>query len=351
VHPFTASSVTRVAALTVAAATVSVLAPAVGATPASAAGPAHTTTVRTATVHAVAARPHRVPAPRVPRHLPTAIEPMAAYVEDTTCDPRVRPGTAALAHLLARTYHAYAATGWASTYACGTDGTRSEHYDGRAIDWMVDVHDRRQHTAAEAFLRWLLGTDRHGNRFAMARRLGVMYVIYDNRMWGAWDGRWEDYDGCASTKVMHTAAYANSCHRTHMHISLSWDGAMKRTSYWTHRVDDTTDYGPCVPAGLNWAPRYHHARSTPCPQHPAPTARRHASPTAQALVTYAGAVVRRGMTGPVVGAVQAALGAPETQTFDTATVRAVRGFQHRHHLHATGGVNDPTWRALLAATH
>src|SRR5579875_1612324 len=137
-----------------------------------------------------------------------AVAPTAAFATATSL---------ARAHVpvLATTYRSYGATDWASTYTCGTDGTRSEHYDGRAIDWMVSVTDRRQHAAAKAFLAWLLATDKAGNRFAMARRLGVMYVIYDNRMWGAWDGRWEQYDGCFHHPQ---PAYANTCHRTHMHI-------------------------------------------------------------------------------------------------------------------------------------
>ena len=36
-------------------------------------------------------------------------------------------------------------------------GGRSEHKEGRAIDWMVDVRDPQQRANAEAFLGWLLG--------------------------------------------------------------------------------------------------------------------------------------------------------------------------------------------------
>src|SRR5437868_267245 len=71
------------------------------------------------------------PVPPTPRGLPAAIEPLSGYVGQVSCQPTIRPGTAKLAHLLATTYRNYNATSWASTYACGTDGTRSEHYDGR----------------------------------------------------------------------------------------------------------------------------------------------------------------------------------------------------------------------------
>lgn len=294
-----------------------------------------------------AVRPVRAPEPRTPKRLPAAIEPLAPYVEDTACDLRVRRGTRELATMLARTYHAYDGSSWASTYTCGTDGTRSEHDDGRAIDWMVDVSDPRAHAAAKAFLSWLLATDPAGNRFAMARRLGLMYVIYDNRMWGAWDGRWEDYDNC---QHLPKPQYANSCHRTHLHISLSWNGAMGRTSFWTHRVPATEDYGPCVRAGLAWAAPYRHRNPTPCRRAAGPQLPKHASATARNLAAYSGIVMHRGGSGPAVSAVQAALGVPQTGTFDLATLHAMWRFQQRHHLARTRVLRQPTWLALLAAT-
>ena len=98
----------------------------------------------------------------------------------------------------------------------------------------------------------------------MARRLGVMYVIFNNRMWGAWDGRWHDYNGC-SAKKRQAHAYDNACHRTHMHISLSWNGARGRTTFWTGRVSPT-DFGPCLRKHHKYAPKWTHVNLTGCPQ-------------------------------------------------------------------------------------
>jgi hypothetical protein len=286
------------------------------------------------------------PTPRIPAGLPTAIEPLGGYVEQVACQPKARLGTLHLARMLARTYRNYDATSYATGYACGTDGTRSEHYDGRAIDWMVNVNNARQHAAAKTFISWLLATDKAGNRFAMARRLGVMYLIYDNRMWGAWDGRWEEYNNCSHLPAR---TYANSCHRTHMHISLTWNGAMGRTSYWTGRVA-STDYGPCRLVGLNWAFRYTGRNLLPCPHLalvlPAP----HASATKKALVSFSGANLHRGSGGPAVSGVQHALDVPATAVFDARTSRAVARFQRHSRLVRTGRMNPRTWRALLAAT-
>jgi hypothetical protein len=184
--------------------------------------------------------------PTVPAHLPALIERLAPYVAQSSCMPSIQPGTAKLAHLLVTTYPGPTA---GSAYACGTNGPVSEHYEGRAIDWMVSVGNPAQFTSAKSLIAWLLATDRGGNKFAMARRLGVMYLIYNNRMWGSWSGRWEAYNDCAHQPQ---TTYDNACHRTHVHISLSWNGAMGRTSFWAaHRV--YTDFGPCRPRDLNWA--------------------------------------------------------------------------------------------------
>ncbi len=283
--------------------------------------------------------------PRTPRGLPGAIEPLTPYVEQVACDPRRRPGTTKLARLLMTTYRSAGAS-WASDYACGTDGSRSEHYDGRAIDWMVDVHDRGQHRAARSFLSWLLATDPAGNRFAMARRLGVMYVIYDNRMWGAWDGRWEPYNSCAKTPGQ---AHDNACHRTHMHISLGWNGAMGTTTFWTRRLW-ATDYGPCLARDLNWAGLRRRANPRQCPPHRTVSAARGATALKRTLVRYSGVVTRAGWTGPAVTALQLRLHVPATGQEDGRTVRAVRALQRRVHLRANGLMTGATWRALLRRT-
>jgi hypothetical protein len=198
--------------------------------------------------------------PKAPRHFSATIEDLASYVGQTSCDPHIKAGTAKLGALLTKTYPG---TYFASTYACGTDGSQSEHYEGRAIDWMVSVSDKHQRADAQAFIKWLLATDKFGNTDAMARRLGVMYIIYDNRMWGAWSGKWEDYNGCQAKK-MQASAYANACHRTHVHISLSWNGARGKTTFWTGRVF-ATDFGPCLKKGHKYAPKWTHANRTGCP--------------------------------------------------------------------------------------
>jgi len=285
-----------------------------------------------------------VVAPRTPTGLPAAIEPLAQYVEQTACSPITRTGTASLATLLRRTY---TDTTTATVYGCGTDGTRSEHYDGRAIDWMVSALDAHHLAEANAAIKWLLATDSHAHTFAMARRLGVMYLIFDNRMWGAWSGKWEEYNNC-----LHRPSHAddNACHRTHVHISLSWNGALGHTTFWGSGVH-LTDFGPCRYADLNWAQYMSHVNLIPCVLHPVVRATTGSTATKVALVRYSGSAVRNGwLGGPAVSAVQSALHLAPTGVFSLATDTAVKAFQKAHALTQSGVMNAATWRLLLAAT-
>jgi hypothetical protein len=181
-----------------------------------------------------------------------------AYVPQNDCDPTIKRGTAQLGALLSKTYPGIS---WSSTRPC--DGSVSEHHDGRAVDWMASVRVPWEHRAGRSLVSWLLASDAQGNRFAMARRLGVMYLIYNGRMWGGWDGRWEEYNGCRSKPALQSPSYDDYCHRSHVHISLTWNGAHARTTFWTGIVR-ATDYGPCPRPGQHWATKWTGVNLTPC---------------------------------------------------------------------------------------
>ena len=74
---------------------------------------------------------------------------------------------------------------------------------------------------ARKVFTWLLRADASGRRWAMARRLGVMYIIHNRRIWGSYraDEGWRPYVG-------------TNPHTDHVHFSFSWAGARKQTSYW-----------------------------------------------------------------------------------------------------------------------
>ena len=190
----------------------------------------------------------------------TGIEATAAYVPDVSCDPTAKPGATRFADLLKATYPG-TSTGIGRT--CGSDGTVSEHYDGRAIDWMTTVRTPEGRDRGDTLVSWLLATDAQGNAVANARRLGVMYIIWNDQIWGAYrpsDG-WRPYSNCATSPE---PASDTACHRDHVHISLSWEGAMAATSYWSGKVA-ARDYGPCPTSTTGWAPAYSGPNPRPCP--------------------------------------------------------------------------------------
>jgi hypothetical protein len=151
-----------------------------------------------------------------------AIEVMSPYQAQSTCNPAPKPGTVALSKLVMAAYPGSGTSGIARD--CSIGG-RSEHKEGRAWDWHVVYTNARQRAQAADFAHWLFATDPYGNRFAQARRLGVMYVIWNHKIWSSYNANagWRPYTGADP-------------HTSHMHISLSWAGALKKTSYWTGAV-------------------------------------------------------------------------------------------------------------------
>ena len=150
------------------------------------------------------------------------------YEGQAQCDPTPKPGTQKLADYIRAVYGSQE-TVWIPR-GCDVGG-QSEHKDGRAIDWMVDIRDAQERADAESFLNWLLGPDQFGVEYGNAMRLGVMYIAWNDRIWRGYDIKrgWTEMKGCFST----TGKSAdNHCHRNHIHISLTWDGASGRTSFW-----------------------------------------------------------------------------------------------------------------------
>jgi hypothetical protein len=154
------------------------------------------------------------------------LDDLAPYQPQTTCSPDAKPGVVGFQDLVLATYPA--TPSWGISRDCSIGGT-SEHKEGRAWDWGVAVSDDSEHVASHQVFNWLFGADSEGRGFAMARRLGVMYIIHNRHIWGSYRAAegWRPYVG------------ANP-HTDHTHFSFSWEGARKQTSYW----DGTpVDYG------------------------------------------------------------------------------------------------------------
>lgn len=151
------------------------------------------------------------------------MDPSHGYQAQRSCRRGARPGTRALKSLLHSVYSRGIPIGMHR--ACR--GDTSEHYDGRALDWMVNSRNRVQAAEGDAFVHWLTKRT-EGVKGGNARRLGVMYVIWRGRMWRAYAPGWRDYNGCSHGR----GGGATACHRNHVHISLTWQGARKHTSWY-----------------------------------------------------------------------------------------------------------------------
>jgi len=168
-------------------------------------------------------------APRM-RTFGPLIDDYARYRGQELCRPKPKPGVVAFERIVMRAYpHTRS---WGISRACDIGG-RSEHKEGRAWDWHVRAWVEGDRETAQDLFRWLFATDKHGNAHANARRLGVMYIQWNRRIWGAWSRRWEVYcvddrkGRCRNEdgKVVHA-------HRDHVHFSFSWPGARQNTTFW-----------------------------------------------------------------------------------------------------------------------
>jgi hypothetical protein len=160
------------------------------------------------------------------------IEP-SVYDAAKRCTPRKRrPGVAALATWL----DANARGVFWGSYRCERwgEGTASLHAENRAIDWHLDAGSRADRRAAAKLFRLLLAPDVLGNPQALARRMGVQELIWDCGYWGAGMETLRPYRACLRENgEPRRRVGATSAHRDHIHIGMSRDGAMARTSFWT----------------------------------------------------------------------------------------------------------------------
>ena len=179
-----------------------------------------------APVPATGLPPAAVPTPPLPYSATVDLAPR--YEGQDACDSSPKPGAQRLSDLIKATYGADQ-TVWIPRN-CSLGG-QSEHKEGRAVDWMVDVRDSAQRAKAETFLNWLLGPDAAGVPYGNAMRMGVMYIGWHDRMWRGYDVEkgWTELKGCFSKT---SPGMDTTCHRNHIHISLSWDGAAGLTSFW-----------------------------------------------------------------------------------------------------------------------
>ena len=160
------------------------------------------------------------------------VEDYADYQPQQHCKPRAKPGTEALARWLVHRGGGYGPI----SRRCGVGGV-SEHKEGRAFDWMLDAGRTRDQRIARAFLDVAFATDAHGNEHAKARRMGIMYIIWNDHMYSAGD-YFEREEYLSSSCKSRRKCSKTLRHRNHMHISLSRRGGRGETSWYEGRLPD-----------------------------------------------------------------------------------------------------------------
>ncbi|GAB3875481.1 peptidoglycan-binding domain-containing protein [Terrabacter terrigena] len=269
----------------------------------------------------MAATPAAAVEPPPTRPLPSGLDVYVPYQGQTICDPVARPGVLAFARLMTSHY------GMGSTALIGrTCGSGpSEHYDGRAWDWMLNVDNPAQEAVAQSVLDWLTAPDANGVQGAMARRFGIMYIIHNRKMWRAYatERGWAPYSGV-------------SPHTDHIHFSFNHDGAAGRTSWWTGVP--TRSYLTALPrAGSSLPP-------TPAPTPSSPPAPAHTTTVPTTPVTLS-----HGMRSEAVRQLQVRLGnLPTTGFYGDQTRARVTAYQAFVGLARTG-VADLRTQELLAS--
>lgn len=252
---------------------------------------------------------------KAPGGVGRALDPVPAYVPQNACQPGTPEGVRKLRELVMRTYGVGGIGNTARTCAEGT----SEHSDGRAWDWMVNVKNAKEKAAAADFLAWL--TRDNGRA---ARRLGIMYVIYNKKIWASYRSK----DGWR----------ASSGHTDHIHISFSWNGARGNVSWWRGSVQPV-DHGPCQRfAGQPSAVDTKKVNLTPCPA---------ASPL---MKTTSMPTLEYGQRHSAVSTAQGLLGRARTGSFDAGLRSRLLSWQRANNLPKTGALDQPTWAILRTSS-
>lgn len=159
------------------------------------------------------------------------LEDFAAYQPEERCSPKAKAGAEYLAGWLVRKYG-----GARGRIGAACTDSVSEHQEGRAVDWTNDATTKAGRARVKEFLRDVLAEDHRDRPAATARRMGIMYVIWDDRMWSAWDGfEPEPYLSSSCKKIEKCSKTLR--HRDHVHVSLSRKGGYGRTSFYDGRVE------------------------------------------------------------------------------------------------------------------
>lgn len=227
------------------------------------------------------------PTPGAPSRtdLPPGVDLTTIFQSNQFCEPIDRPGLQAFGAILGDQWER---PGYTTSRSCLD--MKSEHYDGRAIDWQLNAFDEQDRRIGDEVALWL-----SANEGEMAKRFGIQSIIWNNRVFHAANGNWQGYTG-------------QSPHTDHIHFSFSWDGAMMRTSWWTGVPVEVPGEAPCGVGCAEESPAHLTSPYTP----------------------YLAEVLAFGEKGQAVRVLQQGLGIKDDGIFGAQTAAALTEFTDDH---------------------
>jgi len=158
------------------------------------------------------------------------LEDYAPYQPQTGCSPKAKPGTKMLARWIVNHFEG----GYGPISRPCTSGGTSEHKEGRAFDWTLDATKKADRQRAAALLERLFRARKDGEEHVLARRMGIMYIIWNDHMYSAGD-RFEKRDYLSSSCTTTADCSKTLRHRNHLHVSLIRRAARAETSWYVAR--------------------------------------------------------------------------------------------------------------------
>ena len=161
------------------------------------------------------------------------VEPYSSYQPQNRCSSYAKAGAKVISRWVVATYHGRQGR---ITSPCRVGGV-SEHKEGRAVDWTLSASSATDRARAAKFLKRIFATGTRGERHELARRMGVMYIIWSDKIYASYNGFVaRDYRSSSCRGKPLSKCPTTLRHRDHVHISLNKSGGYGHTSFYVGRI-------------------------------------------------------------------------------------------------------------------
>ncbi len=250
-----------------------------------------------------------VPEPPQSDTLPDEVDIDLPYQSQVVCDPVDKPGLEAFGNMVGQHYERPLFT---TSRSCINQ--KSDHYDGRALDWPLDAGSPTDRRIGDSVVTWL--TENDGE---MAKRFGIQSIIWNAHSWRPNGNGWQGYVG-------------QSAHTDHIHFSFTRDGALMRTSWWTGVPLEQVDFGPCADMTDEELATAQGVRTQACETGVEPGSLPLEDFMTTPYTPYLREDLEQGSQGPAVRALQQGLGTTVDGDFGPLTAQALLDYTNEHPL-------------------